>query len=132
MRSLIRKLCSSVKILAATAFLCAFSLNSPSQQQGPTQQTIQLKDPTPRPPDLQKIYGANSADQTKQQEAAALRSAQLRQQAVEAANKLSLLAQQLRDEVSTAGKDPRSSLNAARAAQIEKLAKTVREKTKVQ
>jgi hypothetical protein len=119
-------------IPTAAALLCVSALPVIAQQQGPTQQHIELKDPTPRPPDLQKIYGASQADQAKQQEAATLKSAQLRQQAVEAANKLSLLAQQLRDDVSSAGKDPRSSSNAAKAAQIEKLAKTVREKTKIQ
>ncbi|MBV8281149.1 MAG: hypothetical protein JO347_03685 [Candidatus Eremiobacteraeota bacterium] len=91
-----------------------------------------IERPDPPPPDLQKIYGSNPGDQAKQQEAAALKSAQLRQQVVEATNKLYLLAQQLRNEVDAAGKDPRTSINAATAAQIEKLAKTVREKTKMQ
>ena len=127
-RILIGKLCS---ILAA-AFLCASMLPVIAQQQGPTQQNIQLKDPTPRPPDLEKIYGAGQGDQAKEQQAAALKSAQIHQQIVEAANRLYLLAQQLRDGVASAGRDPRNSENAAKAAQIEKLARTVREKTKLQ
>ena len=114
----------------AALLLCAFALPSFAQQQG-TQQTIELKDPTPRPPDLQKIYGSNQTDQAKQQEAAALRSAQLRQQVVDATNKLYLLAQELHDDVAGT-KDPRTSINAAKAAQIEKLAKAVREKTRMQ
>jgi hypothetical protein len=112
--------------------LCAFCAAAFSQQQGNATQAIQLKDPTPRPPDLQKIYGNNPADQAKQEEATALKNAQLRQQVVEATNKLYLLAQQLHDDVASTGKDPRTSLNAAKAAQIEKLAKTVREKTRMQ
>jgi len=115
----------------AALLLCAFGLPSFAQQQGGTQQNIELKDPTPRPPDLQKIYESNQTDQAKQQEAAALRSAQLRQQVVDATNKLYLLAQELHDDV-TGTKDPRTSINAAKAAQIEKLAKAVREKTRMQ
>ena len=115
----------------AALLLCALGLPSFAQQQGGTQQNIELKDPTPRPPDLQKIYGSNQTDQAKQQEAAALRSAQLRQQVVDATNKLYLLAQELHDDVAGT-KDPRTSINAAKAAQIEKLAKAVREKTRMQ
>ena len=129
-RFLIGKLCT---ILIAAAFLCASTLTAVAQQQpGPAPQHIELKDPTPRPPDLQKIYGTNSADQAKQHEAAALKSAQIHQQVVDATNKLYTLAQQLHDDVSTTGKDPRTPTNAARVAQIEKLAKTVREKTRTQ
>jgi hypothetical protein len=122
------------KLLAvAAAFFFASALPGVAQQQGSaTQQNIQLKDPTPRPPDLQKIYGNSPADQAKQQEAAALKNAQIRQQVVDASNKLSQLAQQLRDDVSASGRDSRSSANAAKAAQIEKLAKAVREKTRQQ
>ncbi|MBV8630335.1 MAG: hypothetical protein JOZ83_05385 [Silvibacterium sp.] len=101
-------------------------------QSQPPQQHLELKDPTPRPPDLEKIYGSNQADQAKQQEAAALKSAQIHQQIVDATNKLYLLAQQLHDDVATNGKDPRTSSNSAKAAQIEKLAKAVREKTRMQ
>jgi len=120
-------------ILAAGVFLCASMIPAHAQQQpGPTQQTLTLKDPTPRPPDLVKIYGSGQADQAKEQQAAALKSAQIHQQVVEASNKLYLLAQQLRDDVTSGGKDPRTSLNAAKAAQIEKLARAVREKTRQQ
>lgn len=121
----------SIRILCATALLCAPAL-LPAQQQGGTPQNIQLKDPTPRPPDLQKIYGAGQTDQAKQQEAHELRNAQIRQQVLDAAHKLYVLAQQLHDDVATAGKDPRTSDNATKAAQIEKLAKTVQEKTRQQ
>ena len=129
----IGKLCPIWKLLAVAAFFFAFALPGLAQQQpGNPTQTIQLKDPTPRPPDLQKIYGNSPADQAKQQEATALKNAQLRQQVVDASAKLSQLAQQLSDEVSAPGRNPRTSANAARAAQIEKLAKSVREKTKMQ
>jgi hypothetical protein len=130
-RILIGKLCT---IVIAAAFLCASALPAIAQQgqQGGTQQSLTLKDPTPRPPDLQKIYETNPTDQAKQQEAAALKNAQIHQQVVDATNKLYTLAQQLHDDVSTTGKNPRTPTNAARVAQIEKLAKTVREKTRAQ
>jgi hypothetical protein len=127
------KLSPSWKILAAAVLLCASMLPAHAQQQpGPTQQTLTLKDPTPRPPDLEKIYGQGQGDQAKEQQAAALKSAQIHQQVVDASNKLYLLAQQLRDDVASGNKDSRTSHNAAKAAQIEKLAKTVREKTRTQ
>jgi len=132
MQPLIGVLRSNRRFLAAGAFLCAFCVASVSQsQQTPTQQSITLKDPTPRPPDLQKEYGAGPADQARQQQAALLRNAQIRQQVVDATNKLCLLAQQLRDDVTQDGKDSRN-LNAAKAAQIEKLAKSVKEKMQSQ
>ena len=131
LRILTGSLSAACKIPALVLLFSACALAARAQSQ-PPQQHIELKDPTPRPPDLQKIYGSNQPDPAKQQEAAALKSAQLHQQIVDATNRLYLLAQQLHDDVATSGKDPRSSGNAAKAAQIEKLAKSVREKTKMQ
>ncbi len=124
----------SIRVRGSVVLLCALCgiPVSPAQQQGGTPQNLELKDPTPREPDLKKIYSTDPAEQAKLQQAAALKSAQVRQQVVEATNKLCLLVQQLHDEVSSNGKDPRTSGNAAMAGQIEKLAKTVREKTKTQ
>ena len=124
---------SNRRILAAALLLCVFCVVAVSQTQpGPTQQNIMLKDPTPRPPDLQKEYGGDPADQARQQQAALLRNAQLREQVVKATTKLCQLAQDLRDDVAKGGKNTPAGLNATRASQIEKLAKSVKEKTQMQ
>jgi len=119
--------------LTAGALLCVFGVASVSQtQQAPTQQTLTLKDPTPRPPDLQKQYGGDPADQARQQQAALVRNALIREQVVKTTDKLCLLAEQLRDDVAKGSKDTPAGLNAAKAAQIEKLAKNVKEKMQMQ
>jgi hypothetical protein len=121
--------------LAIGLLLCACCLTTVSrtQQAGTaTQQNIMLKDPTPRPPDLDKVYGTDPAEQARLQAAATLRNAQIREQVVKATDKLCQLAQELRDDVNRGGKDTPSSLNAAKAAKIEKLAKSVREKMQMQ
>ena len=117
------------KMLAAGALLCAFSGIPFCQTQ---QNPIVLKDPTPRPPDLEKVYGVNQADQARQQQAAMLRNAQIREEVVKATGKICQLAQQLRDDVARGGDGTTAADNAARAAQIEKLAKSVKEKTQMQ
>lgn len=122
------------RVLAAGVLFCVVGVASvsQSQQQAPTQQNLTLKDPTPRPPDLQKQYGTDPAEQARLQQAALVRNAQIREQVVKATEKLCLLAQQLRDEVAKGSKDAPASLNAAKAAQIEKLAKSVKEKMQMQ
>src|SRR5271165_421255 len=120
-------------VLAAGALLCAFCVASVSQtQQGQTQQNIMLKDPTPRPPDLQKQYGGDPADQARQQQAALVRNALIREQVVKTTGKLCLLAEQLRDDVAKGSKDTPAGINAAKAAQIEKLAKNVKDQMRMQ
>lgn len=127
MRFLSGKLCT---ILIAAAFLCVFTLLATAQQQpGPPPQHLELKDPTPRPPDLKKQYEDDPASQARQQQAAMLRNAQLREKVTKDTDKLCQLAQELRDEVA---KEPPTSRNSAKAAQIEKLAKSVREKVQMQ
>jgi hypothetical protein len=121
------------RILAAGMLTCVFCVASDSQnQQGPTQQNITLKDPTPRPPDLEKEYGTDPADHARQQQAAMLRNAQIREKVVTETNKLFQLAQELRDDVAKSSKDNPAAVNAAKAAQIEKLAKSVKEQMKMQ
>ena len=121
------------QVLTAGALLCVFGVVSVSHtQQAPTQQTLTLKDPTPRPPDLQKQYGGDPADQARQQQAALVRNALIREQVVKTTDKLCLLAEQLRDDVAKGSKDTPAGLNAAKAAQIEKLAKNVKDKMRMQ
>ena len=127
MRSLAGSLRAIRRFRAAAILMCAFVAVSQ------TQQHIELKDPTPRPPDLQKEYGTNAEDQAKQKQAAALlRNAQIRDQVVRATNKLVELAQELNDDVVKNTTDTYPAKNVSKAAQIEKLAKGIKEKTQTQ
>lgn len=127
MRSLAGSLRAIRRLRAAAILMCAFVAVSQ------TQQHIELKDPTPRPPDLQKEYGTNAEDQAKQKQAAALlRNAQIRDQVVRATNKLVELAQELNDDVVKNTTDTYPAKNVSKAAQIEKLAKGIKEKTQTQ
>src|SRR6516165_2664211 len=68
-------------ILIAAPFLCASTLMATAQQSpGPAPQHLELKDPTPRPPDLKKQYENDPADKARQQQAAMLRNAQIMEQ----------------------------------------------------
>jgi hypothetical protein len=106
--------------------LCSFAEAQGNQQ-------IYLPNPTPRDPDLHDKYKDDPLQQVRQQQAALLRQAQLHQQAIAAANRLAQLAQQLKDEMEKGDKDSNSlNFNAQRAAEIEKLAKIVKNSMKSQ
>ena len=126
---------STRRWLSIGLLLCFFCLTSVSRTQqagSATQQTLTLKDPTPRPPDLQKVYGSDPAEQARQQQATVLRQALIREQVVKATDKLCQLAQELRDEVAKSAQDAPPRVSAAKAGQIEKLAKSVKEKMQMQ
>ena len=73
------------------------------------------KDPTPRPPDLEKVYSTDPAEQARLQQAATLRNAQIMEQVVKETAKLSQLAQELRDDVARGGKDTPSSVQCGKS-----------------
>lgn len=98
------------------------------QQQG--SQRIYLPDPTPRPPDLHDKYKDDPLERARQQRAAQLHQAQLRQQLTAATDRMAQLAQQLKDDVEK--EDSPLSVSAQKAAEIEKLAKTVKNTMKSQ
>lgn len=121
--------------LSAGVLLCVSCLTpvSETQQAGSaTQQTLTLRDPTPRPPDLKKEYESDPASQARQHEAAMLRNAQIMEQVAKSTDKLCQLAQELRDDVAKSTRDASPRVDAAKAAQIEKLAKSVRAKMQMQ
>src|SRR5260370_4592291 len=80
--------------LVAVTFLIATKIagQQPSQH-------INLPDPTPRPPDLQRQYGDDPAQRAREEQAAKLRKAMMREQVLTETNELSVLAQELKEEV---------------------------------
>jgi hypothetical protein len=119
-RRVIRRL---IAVAGVSYCLCSFA----EAQSNP----IYLPDPTPRDRDLHDKYKDDPLQQVRQQQAALLRQAQLHQQAIEATNRMTQLAQQLKEEMEKGDKNNSSpNLNAQRAAEIEKLAKIVKNSMK--
>ena len=115
-------------VLPGALFWCSIAQPEPAQ----VQQQIYLPDPTPRPPDLQREYGDDPVSRARQQQIALMKKSQRRQEVLAATDRLMLLAEEMRDEAAKheAGRSMRT--NAAKAEQIEKLAKIVKEDTKLQ
>ena len=89
---------------------------------------VAIPNPTPREPDLEKVYGDDSKDQKKQQ--ALLLQGQLRAREIWLeSNQILLLAQQLQEEI-VSKKSASTAANATKVGQIEKLAQSVQEKMK--
>ena len=117
---------ASAGFILSIVVLCAGAAFA--QNQNPTQ--VIIPNPTPREPDLEKVYGDNSRDQ-KKQEALSIQS-QLRAREIWLeSNQILLLAQQLQQEILSGKKPTSMSVNAAKAGKIEKLAQSVQEKMKV-
>ena len=120
---------ASLKVVAVTAFcVCASNANGQATQKPPQQ--LNIPDPTPRPPDLEREYGGDPAEAARQQQLAALRVAQVRLQVVQATDKLLQLAQELEADVQKRENGTAMTPEVVKLEQIEKLAKSVKEKTK--
>ena len=120
------------QIAVAAGAICILSApaSAPAQSGSTTtSQNITLKDPTPRPPDLQRQYADDPVARAKQQQAALAESELRRQQVLAATNKLVLLTQELKDEMA---KNSAASTNpdSIKAQEIEKLARQVRKEMK--
>jgi len=123
----IRRILLAVMIAGGRALATPFLSGQVNQQ-------IYLPDPTPRPIDLHKKYGDNNdaAERLKQQQLAIQRVAQQRQEIESETDKLVVLARELQIEFAQRSKDSPKGLGAAKAQQIEKLAKSVKEKMQSQ
>jgi len=95
-------------------------------------QSINLPNPTPRDRDLHDVYKDDPTEKIRQQQAAMIRQAQLRQQAVVATDRLAQLAAQLKDDMEKHEVGGPLNPYAQKAAEIEKLAKTVKNSMKSQ
>jgi hypothetical protein len=104
------------------------SLRTLAQNQPPGSTHVIIPNPTPRPPDLKQELEDDSKEQ-KQQKALSLQG-QLRAREIWLeSNQILLLAQQLQQEINSGKKNPAPmSEDAAKVAQIEKLARSVQEK----
>jgi hypothetical protein len=123
-----RTLMSIRRLIAVTGLSCVLCYFAAAQ----TNQNVYLPNPTPRDPDLHDKYKDDPASRARQQYAVQLRQAQIRQQVAGAADRLAQLAQQLKDEMEKNPKETPLSISAEKAAEIEKLAKSVKTSMKSQ
>jgi hypothetical protein len=95
-------------------------------------QQINLPNPTPRDRDLHDVYKDDPTEKIRQQQATLIRQAQARQQAIAATDRLAQLAAQLKDDMEKHELGGPLGANAQKAAEIEKLAKAVKNSMKSQ
>lgn len=98
------------------------------QQQNP----IYLPDPVPRPPDLQKIYEETPQQKAREQEIKRIKNAQRNQLITTDTERISLLAAQLRESLKQGAADNNPAMNAQKVAEIQKLAKSIKDLEKLQ
>ncbi|GGA66436.1 hypothetical protein GCM10011507_17440 [Edaphobacter acidisoli] len=121
---------------AATILLLVTTLNVTATAEGnggvQQQNPIYLPDPVPRPPDLQKIYEQNPQQKAREQEIARIKNAQRRMQIAEDTDKIAALAEQLRQSLKESAADNNPAMNAQKVAEIQKLAKAIKNLEKLQ
>jgi hypothetical protein len=118
----------------ARIVICAFVLcagTSTGRSQNPPANHVIIPNPTPRQPDLEKVFGDTSNDQKKHGSLSLQNQLRAREIWLES-NQILLLAQQLQQEINAGKKSISMNVNAAKAGQIEKLAQSVQKKMKVQ
>jgi hypothetical protein len=116
-------------IRSGSLVLASISLSGACLAQNTPPPHVMIPNPTPRQPDLEQVYGDTPADQEKQQEHSLQNQLNAREIWLES-NRILLLAQQLQEEVLPGKKSASMAANAAKAGQIEKLAKSVQQKMK--
>ena len=125
-----RRFLSEIRWLLLIASLipirCAY-VSGQNQGQEPTH--VIIPNPTPRPPDLKQEYGDDSKDQKKQDALSIQSQLQAREVWLES-NQLLLLTQQLDQAVHSGKVHSPLNADAAKAAQIEKLARSIQDKMK--
>lgn len=120
------------RILLAVFLAASFAWGTFVQSGAQVQQMIMIPDPTPRPPDLQREYGDDPVARARQLQIALLKRTQRRQKIVAATDKLVLLTEELRDASAKSEKGSSTRPGAVKAEEIEKLAKKVKEDSKLQ
>jgi hypothetical protein len=114
----------------STLFVCALPCPAATQEGNPPPRGVNIPDPTPRPQDIRQKYDDDPTQVKKQQELIALKN-QLRAREIWLdVNKILYYAQELKAEVSSHDKGSPIRTNSAKAEDIEKLAKEVRDKLK--
>lgn len=93
---------------------------------GAQQNPLYLPDPTPRPPDLEKIYAQNPEQKEREQQIAQLKNTQRLAQIAADTDRIATLAGQVRDDLSRGAADVNFPYNAQKVNEIQKLAKAIK------
>ncbi len=111
-------------VVAIALSLCYFAMAQNQQ--------IYLPNPTPRDPDLYDKYKDDPTEKIRQQQVALIRAAQRREQVLAATDRITVVAQQLKTNMEKHEAGAPLGANAQQAAEIEKLAKTIKSAMKSQ
>lgn len=121
----------SIKLMTTAATVLLFATvpaftASAQGKSGVQQNPIYLPDPAPRPPDLEKIYEQTPQEKARQQQIAQMRNAERRALIATDTDKIAALAGQLRANLAQDTADINFAYNAQKAAEIQKLAKAIK------
>ncbi len=122
-------------ILVSLTLILIASVFEPatSAQGGPEPKSVILPNPTPRPDDPHDIFRDDPVARAREQRIQALKRTQMHAQVVIDANNILLLAQQIRDHrVSNDTSATTTGSDLVGSQQIEKLAKRVKDNSKIQ
>jgi hypothetical protein len=119
------RLTATVKRLSGCVLFTLLSQAVVCAAQDP-QRSVYIPNPTPRDPDLKQVFKDTPEDQEKQRVTSIKNQLRAREIWLES-NQILLLAQQLQQEILSAKKSATMEANAAKAGQIEKLAKSVQQ-----
>ena len=125
----------SLKFAATTAALFLFGgipSGGAGAQEGAIRQPLYLPDPTPRPPDLEKIYEQTPQQKAREQEIKRIKNAQRNQLITMDTERIALLAAELRESLKQGVADNHPAMNAQKVAEIQKLAKAIKDLEKLQ
>ena len=114
-----------VKRLSRCVLLTLTVLSAASRAQDPPQHVI-IPNPTPRDPDLKQVFNDTPEAREKQRVISIKNQLRAREIWLES-NQILLLAQELQQEILSEKKSVSMESNAAKAGQIEKLAKSVQQ-----
>jgi len=119
--------------ISLTFLLLAFALASRATAQGgPGSRTVVLPNPTPRPDDPHDVFRDDPVAKAREQQIQALKRTQMHAQVAIDTNNILLLAQQIRDHRVSKDTSPTTTGNdLVGAQQIEKLAKRVKDNSKI-
>ena len=132
MNSITRTAHTTIVSLTFLLLSCAFASKA-SAQGGPGSTQVVLPNPTPRPADPHDVFRDDPVARAREQQIQALKRTQMHAQVVLDANNILLLAQQIRDHRVTHDTTANATgSDLVNAQQIEKLAKRVKDNSKIQ
>lgn len=124
-----------IKLTATAAALLlssGFHCTAAPAQTNAVRQPLYLPDPTPRPPDLEKIYADDPAQKAREQQMIRIENAKRRMEITTYTDGIAALAEQLRESLRQSAAENDPALNARKVAEIQKLAKAIKNLEKLQ